>query len=295
MTNKLRTIALAIASIGVLGSVNAQTTVQSSFLGLTHTDNYDIPKKATNLEDLLSNNIEKTGEEAKKAQVSEMRKAALIEVATNLGTTNGLQFKMEEKQKEINENADKLDAMFDFTTLTIENGVMAPVLVEGQANYAQNSPDEITVSDKIYKIVAPAKFVSSYPDWRHYLLFKYPANELPPNSFLPQNDGEKLIWDAAVKTGWDRGVRQAEEIYQASYNRMVRDFMGMRLYKILLAQGLITPTLVAGQNLGVTGGGKEMSINHQVFRITDHSALNPNNKEWGVEYPVTNQVDGKLK
>ena len=294
MKVKINKIALAVATLCVMGGVNAQT-VESSFLGLNHTDNYTITKKATKMEDLLSNRIEKTGEEAKKAQVSDMRKAALTEVATNLGATNGLQFRMEEKQKEVNGNAASLDEMFPFSTLTIDNGVMAPVLEEGQGNYSQHSPDEITVSDKKYRIVAPAKFVSVYPDWRQYLLFKYPAQELPPSSFLPQNDGEKAVWDAAVKVGWDRGVRQAEEIYQASYNRLVRDFKGMRLYKILLAEGLITPTLVAGQNLGVTGGGKEMDVNKQVFRITDHSALNPNSSDWKVEYPVTNNVNGLLK
>lgn len=295
MKSKIKIIALAVSSMGILSSANAQEMVQSSFLGLNHTNNYTITKKATSLEDLMSNKIEQTGEAAKKSQVSEMRRAALVEVATNLGTTNGLQFRMEEKQKEVNASATKFDEMFDFVPLTIDNGVMAPVLEEGQGNYSQNNPDEIVTIDKVYKIVEPAKFVSVYPNWRHYLLFKYPTHELPPNSFLPQNDGEKAVWDEAVKKGWERGVRQAEEIYQASYNRLVRDFRGMRLYKILLAEGLITPTLVAGQNLGVTGGGKQMSINHQVFRITDHSALNPNASDWKVEYPVTTNTKGVLK
>lgn len=294
MKAKITKIALAIVSLISIANVNAQE-VHSSFLGLNYGKNSGVTTKATNLEDLLSNKIEQTGEIAKKSQVSEMRKAALIEVATNLGTTNGLQYRMEQKQREVNENAEEFDRIFDFTKLTIENGVMAPVLVEGQANYAQNSPDEILVSDKIYRIEAPARFVSVYPNWRHYLVFKYPVHELPPATFLPQNDGEKAIWDEAIRKGWENGVRQAEEIYNASYSRLERDVKGMRLYKILLAEGLITPTIVAGQNLGVTGGGKQMAINQQIFRITDHSALNPNTTDWKVEYPVTNNVDGLLK
>ena len=74
-----------------------------------------------------------------------------------------------------------------------------------------------------------------------------------------------------------------------------RDYKGMIKYKILLAEGLVTPTIIGKQNLGITGGGREMSINDQVFRIMDHSALNPNKSDWKVEYPVSNNQSGLLK
>lgn len=163
------------------------------------------------------------------------------------------------------------------------------------ANYAQSSDDQVSIADKNYKMEAQAKFVSVYPTWRSYLRFTFPTFEAPAKAYLPQNDTEKAIWDASIKQGWERGVMQANRIYESSYSKLERDYLGMIKYKILLAEGLITPTIIAKQNLGVTGGGKEMSINDQVFRITDHSALNPNNKAWNVEYPVTNKVDGKLK
>ena len=63
----------------------------------------------------------------------------------------------------------------------------------------------------------------------------------------------------------------------------------MLTYKILLKQGLITPTVVASSNLGVTGGGNEMSINDQIYRITDHAQLDSNTKNWKSQYPTTYQ------
>lgn len=277
--------------------LSTQVFAQSSYPGL----NYPQPEASRNkvtqvssLEDLLSNKIT-SKENIKKNEVSELRKQAIVEIATALGSSGGLSYRMREKRIELDAIASQMDTTFDFTKVTIDNGVMAPVLTEGLSNYAQENDDQIRIADKIYKIEAPAKFVSVYPNWRSYLNFAFPSFESPSSAYLPQNDGEKMIWDEAVRAGWVKGIRQADSIVESSFNRLNRDYQGMIKYKLLLAEGLITPTIIAKQNLGVTGGGREMSINDQVFRITDHSALNPSRKDWKVEYPVTNNQDGVLK
>lgn len=246
------------------------------------------------LEGLLSNNIKNKGSSIG-SDVSEMRRQAIVDIASALGASGGLSSRMNTIRIEINQNASALDTLFDFNRVIIDNGVLAPVLTEGLSNYAQDSDDEVRIADKIYKIEAPAKFVSVYPTWRSYLVFNYPNYEMPPSAYLPKNSDEKAIWDQAVKEGWAKGIIQANNIFEASYNRLERDYKGMIKYKILLKEGLITPTIIAKQNLGITGGGREMSVNDQVFRISDHSALNPNKKDWKVEYPITNNVDGVLK
>jgi defect-in-organelle-trafficking protein DotC len=242
----------------------------------------------------------KTADDAATAQknadnVNQMRRQAIVDIASSLGASAGLSYRMNQIMIDVNKSASKLDHLFDFSRVIIDNGVLAPVLTEGLSNYAQDSDDQVRIADKIYKIESPAKFVSVYPTWRSYLVFSFPTYELPPPSFLPRNDTEKAVWDSAVKEGWQKGIMQANNIFENSYNRMERDYSGMIKYKILLAEGLITPTIIAKQNFGVTGGGKEMSINDQVFRITDHSALNPNQEKWKVEYPITNNVNGVLK
>lgn len=247
------------------------------------------------LGDLLSDNITARGAAAAKNSVSEMRRQALSEIGFALGSSGGLAHKMNQIKKEIDGKASHLDKIFDFTKVTIDNGVLAPVLTEGLANYTQTNSDQIRIQDKIYKIEEPAKFVSVYPTWRTYLRFSYPSYDTPNAAYLPKNETEKLIWDQAVKEGWEQGVIQAKSIFESSYNRLERDYKGMIKYKILLAEGVITPTIIAKQNLGVTGGGKEMAINDQIIRINDHSALDPNKKNWKVEYPVTNNIKGEMK
>jgi defect-in-organelle-trafficking protein DotC len=250
---------------------------------------------APTLDQLLSSQITAEGAAANKSEVSEMRRQAIVEIASALGASGGLAYRMGQIRKDVDAQATQLDQLFDFTKMTVSSGVLAPVLTEGLANYSQESPDQVRIADKIYKIEAPAKFVSVYPTWRSYLIFSFPNYDMPSAAYLPKNDKEKAIWDQAVKTGWQQGIEQANNIFEASYNRLERDYKGMIKYKILLAEGLITPTIISKQNLGVTGGGREMAINDQVFRITDHSALNPNKSDWKVEYPVTNNVDGNLK
>lgn len=296
--NKLTVVAAVLLSMGALGAANAQIVQKQpavGYSGLSYPQNQQsMENNVPSLDGLLSNQIT-SGQIKEKDSVSEMRQQALREIAGSLGASTGLAARMNELRRETDQKSAELDTLFDFTRTTIDNGVLAPVLTEGLSNYAQSSDDQVRIADKIYKIESSAKFVSVYPTWRSYLRFTFPSFEAPSKAYLPQNDTEKAIWDAAIKEGWNRGVTQANRIYENSYAKLERDYLGMIKYKILLAEGLITPTVIAKQNLGVTGGGREMSINDQVFRITDHSALNPNNKDWKVEYPVTNKVDGKLK
>lgn len=251
--------------------------------------------KAIDLNNLLSNQILEKGKAANSSGVKEMRRQALQEIAGALGASGGLSFRTNQIKEEVDCYATDLDKLYDFKKIIIDNGVLPPVLTEGLGNYAQESTDQVRIADKIYKIEEQAKFVSVYPTWRNYLRFTFPSYEMPEAAYLPKNEAEKAVWDNAVKEGWDRGVKQANEIYETSYAKLDRDYKGMIKYKILLAEGLVTPTVVGKQNLGVTGGGKEMSINDQIFRIMDHSALNPNKSDWKVEYPVSNNQDGVLK
>lgn len=279
-------------------SINNPGTVQQEvgYPGLTYPKpikNDEI--KANQLDALLSNQILERGKTANSKEVSEMRRQALQEIAGALGSSGGLSFRTSQIKTEVDCYAVDLDKLYDFKKLIIDNGVLPPVLTEGLANYAQESSEQVRIADKIYKIEEKAKFVSVYPTWRNYLRFSFPSYEMPDAAYLPKNDAEKSVWDAAVKEGWEKGVKQANEIYETAYAKLDRDYKGMIKYKILLAEGLVTPTIIGKQNLGITGGGREMSINDQVFRIMDHSALNPNKSEWKVEYPVSNSKDGLLK
>lgn len=238
------------------------------------------------MDQVLSKTLKIKADETSK--ISEIRKNVLIEFASSYGVSSGLSYELNKiKRTKLKQEEQRFDKLYDFSKLIIDNGVLPPVIEEGESNYAQESPDEVRISDKGIKLVSFAKFVAVYPTWRDYLVFNIPETELPPKSFLPQNDAESALWDEWAKKGWENGVHQANVMYQSSLSRLDRDYNGMLTFKILLGQGVITPTLITKHNLGVTGNGREISINDQIFRIMDHSSLVPNDKEWKVQYPVT--------
>lgn len=262
-----------------LASIICITLLTSSFSTFAQSSDDGINQV---LSSSLNNKADKT------ASISDIRKNVLIEFASSYGVSSGLAWELNKiKNTQFVKNEARFDSLYDFSKLIIDNGVLPPVLEEGLSNYAQDSPNEVRTSDKTISIVSHAKFVSVYPTWRDYLIFNIPEFETPPKSYLPQNDAESALWDEWARKGWDGGVQQAKVMYQSALSRLDRDYNGMILFKILLAQGLITPTLISKHNLGVTGDGKEISINDQIFRIVDHSSLVPDTKEWKVQYPVT--------
>lgn len=58
---------------------------------------------------------------------------------------------------------------------------------------------------------------------------------------MPKNETEQQIWDMAVQEGWKEGIQQANRIFEVSYSRLEKDYLGMIKYKLLLGPGLITP------------------------------------------------------
>lgn len=286
---------LSVISFGVMCNI---AQAQTAYPGL----NFPQPSvsnsnniSAASMQDLMSARIGTSSNEKAKDEVPEMRRQALSDIASALGASGGLSFRMKEIKTDIDKNASRLDRLFDFSMVLYSNGVLAPVITEGLSNYSQLSDDEVRIADKTYKIESPARFVSVYPNWRTYLRFDFPSYETPSSAYLPKNDGEKLVWDEAIQKGWEQGISQANSIFEASYNRLERDYMGMLKFHILAEQKLVTQPLIAKANLGITGGGNEMSINDQVFRITDHSALNPHKGEWRVKYPVSNNQGKEVK
>lgn len=228
-------------------------------------------------------------------EVAQMRQNMIKEMASNYGVSAGLSWKLNKIKTEELSVLEKRLNNFDFSKLAIDAGVLPPVIIESNSNYAQNNDDEVRLSDKTFKILKHAKFYSVYPSWRDYLIFDVPAPAEIPASLLPKTPAESKIWDHWATTAFEQGVIQAQIVFQNSLDRMDQEYNGMLKFHQLLAQGQVTPTLISKHNMGVTGGGREMRINDQVFRIMDHSALVSDESKWENKYPITNKNNGIYK
>lgn len=222
---------------------------------------------------------------SKENSVSIIRAEALRSAAIAFGLQAAFAKKSSEINDQLNRNSSIYDKMFNFGKLQIENGLLPPVISEGINSYNQPNANEVRASDKLYRIEFPARIVNVPPTWREYLLIPFSNPETPDKSLLPVNSEEREIWDEYAVKGWEEGIVQASDVFDANIGRLKRDFEGMIRYKKLYEQGLVTKPEIARSELGITGGGDEMAIGDRLIQLTEKSKLNPNSKKWSNQNP----------
>ena len=245
------------------------------------------PQPTYSLDDLKASNIRSLQRAVSSGQISDLRAEAIKEIALSLGVSSGLSAQFQVYEKALETRSAELDRQYNFEALKLSPGVLPPVLSQSFSNFELKDNETIEFAGKTFKIERPARMVSVYPTWRDYLKFNFRPAALPKQNFMPRTAAERALWDASVKEGWEEGVRQAHVVWTNAWGELRRDYEGMILYKQLLANNAITPTIVASANLGVTGDGTTMSVNHQVIKITDHSRFKNDQNQWKNDSPAT--------
>ncbi len=212
--------------------------------------------------------------------MGKIREMALRETALSLGAQSGLAARAKTIDDELTRQNRNLDAIYNFDALVLEHNVLPPVLLEGQNTFNLANTQTIRISDRTYKVVKQARFVTTPPNWRQYLWMDFNTPEYPNVTLLPKTREERQLWNHCVEKGWRNGVEQANSILEESIARIKEDFSGMILYRKLLAMNMVSPPFVSHTDLGVTGDGDEIRIDDRVLRITALPALNVNSKEW---------------
>lgn len=233
-----------------------------------------------NLQQLENVRVQERPPSDQKIGLSSLRSRSLIDSAMSIGAQGGLAWASNEMNRSMNEDRKYLDTIFNFNGMMLSHGVLPPVLVEGDYTLNLDDPNTIRVADRTYKIVQQARFATTPPNWREYLLLGFSKPELPDRTLLPRTFEEQRVWCAGVKKGWAKGVEQAYSIFQQNLARLKRDFNGMILYRKLLQEQMISQPFVSRTELGVTGDGNDMRINDQVLRIVELPKLQTNTKDW---------------
>lgn len=227
-----------------------------------------------------------SGEEAKPDTMGlQIRADALREGGLSYGARGGLAYRTFEIQRRLAEYDTSLSKAFDFGRLLIPapSGLLVepPIVSEAQRAVIVNSGGQAAaVADRIYKINRVARIVTAARNWRLYLERDWGRVDPPPAILLPKDDGEREAWRAYVQQGWEEGVKQAEETYEADLDRMTNDYIGMVRYRELLAQGMISAPFTNADDRGITGGGAEMRVGDRGVTITGPSQLIPKSDVW---------------
>ena len=219
------------------------------------------------------------------ANALHIRLDALKEAGLSFGARSGLAHRTFEIQRRLAEQETYLSKTYDFNRLLIpaQNGLLIepPIVAEAEeALIIKTGGQEAAVADRVLKINRAARIVSASRNWRTYLERDWGKVEPPPALLLPRDKAEIKAWQVSVKAGWDAGVMQADDIFQADLDRLTNDFVGMVRYRQLLAQRMITPPYALAENRGITGNPNEMRIGDRGLEITGPSQFVIQSNHW---------------
>lgn len=285
----LATLLAAVTFIGFAHPSVAQTSGQSHTSWTSPDDKpFDREGEEPMALDDLQNMTSEDGaenEEMLEFSTKNLRLEAMREAALSFGARGGLAWQTREINKSLEQQGTYMDRVYDFKRLlvTAPSGLLIepPVVDESiDAMLIQSDGQQAAVSDRILNINKNAKIVSTARNWRTYLERQWGSVTPPPSVLLPVTREERKEWSKIVSDGWQEGVNQANEIFQADLNRLNRDFTGMVRYRMLLAQGMISAPYAMQVDRGVTGGGNEMRVGDRAVKITGPSQLNTEALQW---------------
>lgn len=215
----------------------------------------------------------------------DIRIDALREAALSYGARGGLAYRTWHIRQEIETRAAYLDKVFDFRQLLVPaaSGLLIepPIISEAlDAMMIDSGGQQAAVADRVLNIGKNARIVSAPRTWRAYLEREWGDVEPPPDILRPDNKEEREQWAEWIEEGWKLGIEQADEIFQEDLNRLTADYQGMVRYRMLLAQGMVTPPYALQVDRGVTGGGDNMRIGDRALSIQELPKLQKGHEEW---------------
>lgn len=217
-------------------------------------------------------------------RIKAVKKAAIM-----VGAQHGFNQQMEINKSKLRAMSDSLDQIFDFRTLMKlasgnQNGRFLIPAIMGQADDVKavsTDASVISISEREYQIVRPARLALRSPNWREYLLYdEKMETTLPSELLLPKDEDEREIWESGIKEGWSSGSQLAEREMVTRMERMGQDFFGIIRNIKLKEEGKLQQTLVTYEYDPVSGGGSSMSENRHVYRIAAPASLNGNMSNW---------------
>ncbi len=227
--------------------------------------------------------LQKLSMGSSKTKMGAIRIQALRDTALSVGARGGLAWRAAQMNTVLLRHENMLYRLFNFNAMLLDKNVLPPVLTEGRNTLSLGGNDTIRIADRTYQILHQAKFVTAPPSWREYLWLNFAPPENPDRTLLPKTREESIIWKKYIEDGWRAGIQQAELIFKENIGRLKRDYEGMIRYRTLLAQNMVSPPFVAELEMGITGGGSDLTINDRVLRITAFPTLQNNGQAWKTE------------
>ena len=132
-------------------------------------------------------------------QMSNMRRQAIQETASSLGARGALAYRSVQINHILEKQSNLLDSIFNFNRLLLPHNILPPVLETSDNSMSENSNTSIRGSSKTYRLIQRAKFVTTPPTWRDYLIMSYKKPDLPAHILLPRIKPKPRYGDRALR------------------------------------------------------------------------------------------------
>jgi len=208
------------------------------------------------------------------------RYEAVRDAAFGVGARGGLVAETSVINAALEQMKRKMDTIYDFQPLMIQNRVIPPVLTTARDIYTQGDVVTLRLAGVSYNVESQAHFASRPPNWREYLMMEVGELAMPSAGLLPRTDEERNLWIKGVADGWVSGIKQADEMFDTNLNRLNRDYVGMTRYHVLALKNMVTIPVVAQQSMPINTSGNSMSLDETLLRITALPQFNTNMKGW---------------
>lgn len=213
----------------------------------------------------------------KPGRAEELRTAAL-----SYGAAGGMAARALEIDEMLHQREAELDRAFDARlrnlVLPVASGqtlMVPPSVSEEQMAFALSENGRVAhETGRIYRITRQASLASRPPTWRSYLVQVWPNPSPPGDALRPKTDDESQWWAHCVAEGWDRGRKQATEIFENRLGLLESDIIGMERYHILLRAGLVEQPHLSILRAAAKGRGDVVRYGDTVTRIRGNAQLN---------------------
>lgn len=215
-------------------------------------------------------------------EAAQARLRAIKESALSIGIRGGLAWQLANIEQAINKNERKLDSIYNFAPLMINDRVVPPVISESRDLYNQSDDFTLRLSGAFYRIESQARFSSVPPVWRQYLTFSKPDTRqvTVSKALSPKDSREREIWRVSINEGWRQGIDQANLILENQLDRMNRDLTGMLKFHTFVMQGKISMPAIASESIALTREGSTLAVDETLLRITTLSEFNVKSSDW---------------
>lgn len=264
MKSKFVLSSLVMALTLSLTPISAISSVTSKY-----NDNIGSADELLDFQKKMSKTNDKTREEL---IGRDLKLRALSDYARSVAIRAGISAALTEINGQISANARQLDAIYNFNPLMIHGRVVPPVITEARDLYNQSGDLEIRTSEAIFKIFKQARFASTAPNWRNYLVFPIESSAYEKYSYtggdlMPTDAVEKEVWEEATRAGWKEGIQQASIMLEQSFDRLNRDYVGMVRYHLLTVEGKVTMPVVSDYRLYDSNNGTKMVLDEKLLKL----------------------------